>query len=140
RTEPGQVARIDLIPRTPRFREDQFRDLFREESPRTPLRPPANVPTPEPQPSASPAVTPGASPAAEARGPGGRPAPKPVQIDYELIRRRLALLNVGVDVRYQTISPDGKLLLMVASVANQLNLYVYPLDELTRDPLVSRQL
>jgi C-terminal processing protease CtpA/Prc len=29
---------------------------------------------------------------------------------------------------------------MVASVANQLNMYVYPLDELSRDPLVSRQL
>ena len=28
RTESGQVARIDLVPRTPRFREDQFRDLF----------------------------------------------------------------------------------------------------------------
>jgi C-terminal processing protease CtpA/Prc len=50
------------------------------------------------------------------------------------------LVNVGIDVRYQTISPDGKLLLMVAAVANQLNLYVYPLDELSRDPLVSRQL
>ncbi len=135
RTEPGQVARVDLIPRTPRFREDQFRDLFKEESPRTPLRQPPTTPSPE----APPAATPSASPAAETR-PGSRPAPKPVVIDYELIRRRLALMNVGVDVRYQRISPDGKLLLMVASVANQLNLYVYPLDELTRDPLVSRQL
>ncbi len=34
RTEGSQIARIDLIPRTPRFREDQFRDLFKEESPR----------------------------------------------------------------------------------------------------------
>ncbi|HEY9282021.1 MAG TPA: LpqB family beta-propeller domain-containing protein, partial [Pyrinomonadaceae bacterium] len=33
RTETGQLARVDLIPRTPRFREDQFRDLFREQSP-----------------------------------------------------------------------------------------------------------
>jgi len=140
RTEPGQIARIDLIPRTPKFREDQFRDLFKEESPRTPLRQTPATPTPEPQPAATPAASPSASPAAETRGPGGRPAPKPVQIDYELIRRRLALLPVGIDVRYQTISPDGKLLLMIASVANQLNLYVYPLDELTRDPLVSRQL
>ena len=143
RTEPGQVARIDLIPRTPRFREDQFRDLFREENPRSPLRQTPATPTPEPQPSASPAA-PSALPIADLRIPGitgNRPAaPKPVQIDYELIRRRLTLLNVGIDVRYQTISPDGKLLLMVAAVANQLNLYVYPLDELTRDPLVSRQL
>jgi tricorn protease len=28
RTEPGRVARIDLVPQTPRFREDQFRELF----------------------------------------------------------------------------------------------------------------
>jgi tricorn protease len=140
RTEPGQVARIDLIPRTPKFREDQFRDLFKEESPRTPLRQTPPTPTPEPPPAATPAATPGASPAPDARGPAGKPAPKPVVIDYELIRRRLTLIPVGIDVRYQTISPDGKLLLMVAAVANQLNLYVYPLDELSRDPLVSRQL
>ena len=138
RTEPGQVARVDLIPRTPRFREDQFRDLFKEETPRPPLRQTPPPPSTEPEPRATPSATPGASPAADARG--GRPAPKPVVIDYDLIRRRLTLLNVGIDVRYQTISADGKLLLMVASVANQLNLYVYPLDELTRDPLVSRQL
>jgi hypothetical protein len=28
RTEPGQVARVDLVPRAPRFREDQFQGLF----------------------------------------------------------------------------------------------------------------
>ena len=33
RTESTQLARVDLVPRTPRFREDQFRDLFREEPP-----------------------------------------------------------------------------------------------------------
>ena len=33
RTEPGQIARVDLIPRAPRFREDLFRDLFSD--PRT---------------------------------------------------------------------------------------------------------
>src|SRR5262249_639415 len=31
RTEDGRLARIDLIPRTPKFREDQFRDLFKEQ-------------------------------------------------------------------------------------------------------------
>src|SRR5262245_54501253 len=134
RTETTQIARVDLIPRTPRFREDQFRDLFREEQPRPPLR---QQPATEPQPSPTPASAPSASPAAETRG---RPAPKPVQIDFELIRRRLSLLPVGIDVRYQTISPDGKLVLMIAAVANQTNLYVFPLDELSRDPFVSRQL
>lgn len=31
RTETGRIARIDLVPRTPRFREDQFRDLFKDQ-------------------------------------------------------------------------------------------------------------
>ena len=33
RTEPGDVVRVDLLARTPKFREDQFRDLFKEEQP-----------------------------------------------------------------------------------------------------------
>ncbi|MES1260646.1 MAG: DPP IV N-terminal domain-containing protein, partial [Acidobacteriota bacterium] len=33
RTEKRSIARIDLAPRLPRFREDQFRDLFRAEAP-----------------------------------------------------------------------------------------------------------
>jgi len=28
RTESGQIARIDLVPQTPKFREEQFRELF----------------------------------------------------------------------------------------------------------------
>ena len=140
RTETAQLARVDLIPRTPRFREDQFRDLFREEQPRPPLRQqqqPATEPQPAPTPAAVPITSPSASPTP---GAGVRPAPKPVQIEFDQIRRRLTLLPVGIDVRYHKISPDGKLVLMIASVANQTNLYVYPLDELSRDPLVSRQL
>jgi tricorn protease len=134
RTETSQLARVDLIPRTPRFREDQFRDLFREETPRTPPRQP---PTTEPLPTPTPAPTPVASPTPEARP---RPTPKPVEINFDQIRRRLSLLPVGIDLRYQTISPDGKWVLMIAGVAGQVNLYIYPLDELSRDPFVSRQL
>ena len=33
RTEDGLLAKIDLQLRTPKFREDQFRDLFRQENP-----------------------------------------------------------------------------------------------------------
>ena len=33
RTEDPEVARVDLQLRTPRFREDQFRDLFKETVP-----------------------------------------------------------------------------------------------------------
>ena len=42
--------------------------------------------------------------------------------------------------RAQEISPDGKWLLLTAAAAGQQNLYVYPLDELSREPAVARQL
>ena len=119
RTEPGDVMRIDLLPRTPKFREDQFRDLFREEQPKT---------APEPS-------TPSPSPPA----PGARSA-RPVEIVYDEIRRRASSLPVGVDVARQEISPDGKWLLLTASAAGQQNLYVFPIDELSKEPAIARQL
>jgi tricorn protease len=158
RTESNQLARVDLVPRTPRFREDQFRDLFREETPRTiapTLRrqensPPPGTPTPTPEPSATPtpAPTPGATPSASpSPTPSATPGAKDEQkktktteVVFEGIRRRLSLLPVGVDVFYQTVSPDGKYVLMIAGAVNQTNLYLYPLDELSREPAVTRQL
>ena len=143
RTESGQLARIDLLPRTPKFREDLFRDLFKEDTPKTvtttlkqPQAPEPKVsPAPTPMPTPEPSPVP--SPKTDAKP---TPTPKPVEINFDQIRRRLSLLPVGIDVRYQTISPDGKLVLMIAAVANQLNLYVFPLDELSKDPFVAKQL
>ena len=117
RTEPGDVVRVDLLPRTPKFREDQFRDLFREDQPKTPA--PSDAPAP-PAPSARSA--------------------RPVEIVYDEIRRRASTLPVGVDVARQEISPDGKWLLLTASAAGQQNLYVYPIDELSKEPAIARQL
>jgi Tol biopolymer transport system component/C-terminal processing protease CtpA/Prc len=134
RTENGQLARVDLLPRTPKFREDQFRDLFKEETPRK--QPDTRTPAPEPP---APAPTPAASPSAAADAKS-KPAPKPVEINFDQIRRRLSLLPVGIDVFYQTISPDGKSVLMIAGVANQSNLYIFPLDELSKDPFIAKQL
>ena len=131
RTESTQLARVDLVPRTPRFREDQFRDLFKEEPPRNTT--PATRPELRPSPSETPAASP--SPSDERR-----PATKPVQVVFEDIRRRLSLLPVGVDVNYQTISPDGKWIAMIATSVNQANLYLYSLDELSREPVVAKQL
>jgi tricorn protease len=135
RTESTQLARVDLVPRTPRFREDQFRDLFREEPPRnvTPGRRLETQPSPSETPAA--AASPAPSPADERRA-----GPKPVQVVFEDIRRRLSLLPVGVDVNYQTISSDGKWVAMVANSVNQGNVYIYSLDELSRDPIVAKQL
>jgi Tol biopolymer transport system component/C-terminal processing protease CtpA/Prc len=133
RTESTQLARIDLIPRTPRFREDQFRDLFREEPPRNVS--PANRPEPRPTETPAPSPLASASPAEEKR-----PGPKPVQVVFDDIRRRLSFVPVGFDISYQTISPDGKWVALVANAANQANIYVYSLDELAREPAVAKQL
>ena len=50
------------------------------------------------------------------------------------------MLPVGVDVKRQEISPDGKWLLLIATAAGEQNLYVFSLDELSREPAVARQL
>jgi tricorn protease len=120
RTEPGEAVRVDLILKTPRFREDRFRDLFREEPQRAP----------------------NAERRADARDdqPAARPPVTPVDIVFDDIRRRLNILPVGVDVNAQTISPDGRSLLLTATAEGQQNLYVYSLDELSREPAVARQL
>ena len=144
RTESSQLARIDLLPGHRSFVRTCFA-ISSEESQKnltTNLRQPQ---TPEPRvsptPASTPIPTPEPSPVPAAAGEAKpRPTPKPVVIDFENIRRRLSLLPVGIDVRYQTISPDGKLVLMIAAVANQLNLYVFPLDELSKDPFVAKQL
>ena len=65
------------------------------------------------------------------------PALRPVFAD---IRQRLSLLPVGVDAQDQTISPDGKTILITASSAGQTNLYTYSIDELARERPVARQL
>ena len=132
RTEQGQLARVDLTLRTPKFREDLFRDLFT-----TPSRP---------SPSPTPTITPPTpSPSPQPSAPAGatvdkRPVPSPpVTPVFEGIRNRLSLLPLGMDVQTVTLSPDGKLALIAASVAGQTNLYTYPLDELGERP-VARQL
>jgi tricorn protease len=146
RTEAGQLARVDLIPRTPRFREDQFRDLFREQPPPgSPTRREPPQPSASPSPAASPSPTIQPSPAASPTpdGAGARADErkgKPVEVVFEGMRRRLSLLPVGVDVNYNAISPDGKWVVVIAFAAGQENLYIYPLDELAPGPAVARQL
>ncbi len=120
---------MDLIPKTPKFREDQFRDLFKDELP-SPGMPPASAT---------------ASKRAEAVTTPGFPAqrqktPPKVQITFEGIRRRTRILPIGLDAGRIRISPDGKTLLFTAAAAGQLNLYTYSLDELAKEPPVARQL
>ncbi len=131
RTEDGRLARVDLIPRTPKFREDQFRDLFKEQTP-PPRRPEQQPATTEPQAAAQ-------TPASD-KPKSDKDEKKPVEIVFDGIRQRLSFLPVGVDAGSQKISPDGKWVLMTASAEGQQNLYIYSLDELSREPAVARQL
>jgi tricorn protease len=111
RTETRQLARIDLIPQAPKYREDQFRDLFKDEPPR-----------------------------GRGEGGAAKAATKPVEIVTSEIRRRVSIVPVGVDLDTHSISPDGKWALMIATAEGQRNLYVYSLDEMARERPVARQI
>lgn len=123
RTEDSFLARVNLIPRTPKFREDQFKELFQER--------PAKAPGKAPEGGGGQR---GAASSAE------KPEVKPVEVDFSEIRRRLQLMPTGVDANQAAISPDGKTLLLTASAEGQQNLYTWSLDELSREPAVARQL
>jgi len=123
RTEDGTLSRVDLTPRVPKFREDQFRELFQER----PTKAPGKAPE-------------GGSGASSGGAQADKPAAKRVEVDFQDIRRRLQILNAGVGVNNAAVSPDGKTLLISASVANQTNLFTRSLDELAREPAVTRQL
>jgi tricorn protease len=134
RTEDGQVMRIDLVPRAPKFREDQFRDLFSTTAPRPQ--------TQQPGPGAPPPSTPPTSTSTDstARRDSTAAARRRTTVVYEDIRRRATSIPVGVDVGSASLSPDGKTLLLTAGAAGQTNLYTYNLDELTTGDAVARQL
>ena len=105
RTEDTSIVRVDLTLKAPKFGEDQFRDLFRDEPAR----------------SGGPGGTGrGNAPAAGTT----KPEVKPVDIDFTDIRRRVSVLNVGTNYSAEAISPDGRWLL----VNGEGNLYVYPLE------------
>jgi tricorn protease len=129
RLEPGIAARVDLIPRTPRLREDPLAAMFRDTTPGRTGPPPALPVTPRRDSS----LTTDSS-RATLRGP------RATRIVAEGIRERLAVLPVGVDVASEIISPDGRQLLLVATAEGQQQLFVYPLDELSTEPAIARQL
>ncbi len=122
RTENGVLARIDLKLRTPKFREDTFRDLFKQENPRDKPAAPAASPVPSPQPAA-----PTPAPAEK------KDESKATEIIFEDIRKRLGFITTGVDNNGAVISPDGKTLLILGAAEGQFNIYTMPLDELATD-------
>jgi tricorn protease len=155
RSETPQIARVDLIPHVPTFREDQFTELFRKQS--TPGAPdipsePETTPAPQqPTPETSPRPAPDQPTPTTSDTEPAKPAPiqtsahrpkkiEPTKIVFEGIRERLTLLPINLELRSPLISPDGKTLAFVATVADQVNIYIYSLDELAREPASPRQL
>ena len=159
RSETPQLARVDLVPHVPAFREDQFTELFRQQStpgaPDTPpnapaVTPPSQRPTPDelPTPPTTPPTTPPAEPSPDPARSSDTPTRQPrtprkiepTRIVFEAIRGRLTLLPLHLELRVPVISPDGKTLAFIATVADQTNIYTYSLDELSREPASPRQL
>ncbi len=112
RFEPGQIVRLDLIPKAPVFREDRFLALF----------------TDTPSGSTGPKIDGDATPAGN------------VRIEFEGMRQRLSVIPLGLDVGPQVLSPDGKTLVVTATVGGQQNLFSYALDDLTTERRVAHQL
>lgn len=114
RFEAGQLVRVDLLPRTPRFREDRFLALFAPDE-----VPPTATPTDEP--------------------PDPQPSGTAVRVAFDDIRQRLSVVPIGLDVGPHALSPDGTSVVVTATVGGRQNLFTYSLDALAARP-VSQQL
>jgi Tol biopolymer transport system component/C-terminal processing protease CtpA/Prc len=130
RTENGAIAQVDLVPRTPHFREETFRRLFDE--PVRPELPSRTVPTPVPSGSPRPAVSPAPS---STSSPARR-----TEIDFTSIRERVSFLPTGLDVTRVVVTPDSKTLVLVANAAAEQNVYTFSVDETSEDPQVAKQI
>lgn len=122
RTENSNIARVDVVPQQPRFREDQFKDLFID-----------------PLPSTTPITKKESLPDSLLKNPNPK-VKESMQIVWEGLRQRLSLLPLGVSVDQMSLSKDGNSLVISTSVAGQQNLYTYSLDELSKEPAVLKQI
>ena len=130
RTETPSLARIGLKLRTPKFREDTFRNLFEQENPKEKPKPSTN-PATSPKPAEAKKVV---KPTQNSKKSSGKKKGKiSVKIDFNDIRKRLSLIGTGVSINEHAISPDGKTLLVTASAEGSFNLYTISLDELARN-------
>ena len=135
RSEDSKMVRIDLLPHTPKYREDMFRDLFKATPPGAP---PSKDEPEDKTPAAKPASSEGEAKSAEATKTDDKPAAKPkvepVRIVFEGIRERSSFIPLGASADTPVISPDGKTLVYRARFGDQQQLFSYPLDELAKEP------
>ena len=134
RTEPGQIAQVDLIARTPLFKEDEFRRLFTESTPAEPGMPARTRGPSQLQPSVVPSTEPTPEPTARALQ-----TPR-TRIDFDGIGERASLLPTGIDVGEIALARDGKSLVFTGNAAGQSNVYRLSVDPLDTEPSVAKQL
>lgn len=123
RTEDGQLIRVDLVPRAPRFREARFEALF-----------PQDTATSRDSAAARARNT---TPAAVA---AAREAREPVRVEREGLRRRATALPVEVSAGGVSVSPDGKTLAFVATAAGQTQVWTWSIDDNAAEAPQARQL
>lgn len=129
RTENTFIARVDLVPQTPRFREEQFQKMFNEQT--TSPSSPVNTAGPRVGRDTSRIMT---DTSTTALSGTARISMPPVTIQMDGIRQRLNFLSLGVDVQDYVINKEGTVMVLAAPVAGQTNLYTYSLDESPREP------
>jgi tricorn protease len=137
-----KMVRVDLLPNTPKYREDAFRELFRSTtSPGAPAKPAPNEKPPAAKPTASEeeSKTPDETKDDTAAAPA-KAKPVQVRIVFEGIRERATFIPLGASADEPKISPDGKTLVYRARLGDQPNLFSYSLDELAREPAAPQQL
>lgn len=127
RNEDSRIVRVDLLPNTPKYREDAFQELFRA-TPVVPASRRAETPT-TPSPTTA-ALVPTENPAF------GTTRNEPVRIAFDGIRERTTVIPLGVSADTPVISPDGKTLVYTAN----RNLFAYDLDDLAGDTATPEQL
>lgn len=145
RSEDTHLVRIDLLPHVPKYREDEFRDLFKPgEGPdkKVPAKTPARPSDAKPEPRAeTPADNQEKAAAANAAvDKPAKPKVEPVRIVFDGIRERATFIPIGLSAEAPVISPDGKTLVFRAALSGQENLYSYDLDELRREPATPQQI
>lgn len=141
RSEPVKMVRVDLLPNTPKYREDAFRELFKATPPGAPTTTKADPK--DKAPAARPSASEGEA-KAEEDAKDDVPAPKGktpvVRIVFEGIRERATFIPLGGSAEEPVISPDGKTLVYRARQGDQQNLFSYSLDELAKEPPAGQQL
>ncbi len=126
RTEIPRIIRVDLVPRTPRFREDQYLDLFGPTPPSVPA--PRPVSPLAPRDSAARLAT---ADSTRAVSPAARPT---VSITYDGIRMRTSVLETErLEIGALAVSPNGRTLAFTGTAGGQQQVYTLSLDELARE-------